>query len=180
MRSRKTRETALLGALFAMALVLSFLESAIVPMLGLMPAMKLGLSNIVVMYALLFLGRRQACMLVILKALFAFLIRGFTAGALSLLGGLVSFAVLCVLLLWPGQISGYVFSACGALAHNVGQLIGAAFLLSSVAALGYAPVLMAAGLCVGGVTWLLLKALLPYFQRITPAGTDRNIVNKLR
>ena len=180
MRNRKTRETALLGALFALALVLSFLESAIVPMLGLMPAMKLGLSNIVVMYALLFLGRRQAFMLVILKALFAFLARGFTAGALSLLGGLFSYAVLAALLLWPGQISGYVFSACGALAHNVGQLVGAAFFLSSAAALGYAPVLMIAGLCVGGVTWLLLRALLPYFRRITPAGDGRNTVNRLR
>lgn len=180
MRNRKTRETALLGALFALALVLSFLESAVVPLLGLMPAMKLGLSNIVVMYALLFLGRRQACMLVVLKALFAFLVRGFTAGALSLLGGFVSFGVLSLLLVWPGQISGYVFSACGALAHNIGQLIGAAFLLSSAAALGYAPVLIVAGLCVGGITWMLLRALLPYFRRITPEGSKRSHMNKLR
>ena len=41
--------------LFALAIALSYLESLVSPLLGLMPAIKLGLSNIVVMYALLFL-----------------------------------------------------------------------------------------------------------------------------
>ena len=45
-----------------------------------MPAIKLGLSNIVVMYALLFLRTHTAVLLVVLKALFAFLTRGVTAG----------------------------------------------------------------------------------------------------
>ena len=60
MRSQKSREVAWTGMLFALAIALSFLESAITPLLGLMPAMKLGLSNLVVMYALLFLNTRTA------------------------------------------------------------------------------------------------------------------------
>ena len=122
---KKSNQAARLGMLFALALVLSFVESMLVPVLGLMPAMKLGLSNIVVMDALLFLGRRQAYALVVLKALFAFLTRGFTAGMLSFLGGTLSFLVLCLILLWPGKVSGLIFSVCGALAHNAGQLLGA-------------------------------------------------------
>ena len=62
--------------LFALAIALSYLESLVSPLLGLMPAIKLGLSNIVVMYALLFLRTRTALLLVVLKALFAFLTRG--------------------------------------------------------------------------------------------------------
>ena len=54
MRSQKARETAWTGMLFALAIALSYLESLVSPLLGLMPAIKLGLSNIVVMYALLF------------------------------------------------------------------------------------------------------------------------------
>ena len=73
MRSQKSREVAWTGMLFALAIALSFLESAITPLLGLMPAMKLGLSNLVVMYALLFLNTRTAAELVLLKALFALL-----------------------------------------------------------------------------------------------------------
>lgn len=180
LREMDSRKVARLGVLFALALVLSLAESAIAPMLGLMPAMKLGLANIVVMYALLFLGRGQAYTLVVLKALFGFLTRGFTAGALSFLGGTLSFFVMCLLLLWPGEISGYLFSACGALAHNLGQLAGAAVLLSSGAALGYAPILMIAGLIVGGITWWILRALLPYFSRISPKSGKGTPYQKLR
>ena len=135
--------------LFALAIALSYLESLVSPLLGLMPAIKLGLSNIVVMYALLFLRTRTALLLVVLKALFAFLTRGATAGFLSLCGGALSLAVMLVLLQLP--VSGYIFCAGSALAHNLGQLAGAAVLLSSAMALGYAPVLLAAGLIVGGI-----------------------------
>ena len=85
-RSQKARETAWTGMLFALAIALSYLESLVSPLLGLMPAIKLGLSNIVVMYALLFLRTRTTLLLVVLKALFAFLTRGATAGFLSLCG----------------------------------------------------------------------------------------------
>lgn len=173
MRSNKSRRAALMGMLFALAIVLSFVESLITPLLGLMPAIKLGLSNVVIMYALLFLPKRYAAGLAVLKALFAFLTRGATAGFLSLAGGLLSFAVLSLLLCLPGTLSGYVFSACGALAHNLGQLAGAAVILSSGAALAYAPILMIAGLIVGGITWMLLKALLPYFEHISAENTTQ-------
>lgn len=177
MRNGKSRRVALMGMLFALAIVLSFVESLITPLLGLMPAMKLGLSNIAVMYALLFLPRRYAVALAVLKALFAFLTRGATAGFLSLTGGVLSVAVLSLLLCLPGSLSGYVFSACGALAHNLGQLAGAAVVLSSSAALAYAPILMIAGLIVGGITWMLLKALLPYFEHIS-AENSRGVRNR--
>lgn len=156
-RSQKARETAWTGMLFALAIALSYLESLVSPLLGLMPAIKLGLSNIVVMYALLFLRTRTALLLVVLKALFAFLTRGATAGFLSLCGGALSLAVMLVLLQLP--VSGYIFCAGSALAHNLGQLAGAAVLLSSAMALGYAPVLLAAGLIVGGISCILSRAL---------------------
>ena len=153
MRNTKARETAWTGMLFALAIALSYLESLVSPLLGLMPAIKLGLSNVVVMYALLFLRTRTALLLVVLKALFAFLTRGATAGFLSLCGGGLSLVVMLVLLHL------YIFCAGAALAHNLGQLAGAAVLLSSAMALGYAPVLLAAGLAVGGISCLLSRAL---------------------
>ena len=149
MRNPKARETAWTGMLFALAIALSWLESMVSPLLGLMPAIKLGLSNIVVMYALLFLRTRTAVLLVVLKALFAFLTRGVTAGFLSLCGGALALAVYLLLLHLPG-VSGYIFCTCGALAH---------ILLSSGMALAYAPVLLTAGLIVGGISCVLTKAL---------------------
>ena len=52
---QKTRHIALSGLLFALAMALSFIEGTLV-IPGLLPGMKLGLANIVVMYALFFMG----------------------------------------------------------------------------------------------------------------------------
>ena len=169
MRNRTARTVAHTGMLFALAIALSYLESLVTPLLGLMPAMKLGLANLVVMYALLFVRRRDAAALVLLKALFALLTRGATAGFLSLCGGGLSLAVLLVLSLLPG-ISGYIFCVSGALAHNIGQLCGAALLLSDAVALGYAPALLAAGLVVGSLSFVLSRAL---FKALPGAGEGR-------
>lgn len=174
MRDRKAREAALTGMLFALAIALSFLESAVTPLLGLMPAMKLGLANIVVMYALLFLGTRIAALLVILKALFALLTRGVTAGFLSLCGASLSLLVLWGLLHLPFTVSGYLFSVCGALAHNLGQLAGAACLLSSAMALAYAPVLLVAAVAVGALNCVLTRSVLAALPPDRKKADSRN------
>ena len=173
MRSQKSREVAWTGMLFALAIALSFLESAITPLLGLMPAMKLGLSNLVVTYALLFLNARTAAELVLLKALFALLTRGPTAGFLSLCGGVLSFLVLWRLLHLPASPGELIFTVSGALAHNIGQLLGASVLLSSAMALGYAPVLLVAGLCVGALSCVLSKALFAAMPKNAPGRVNQ-------
>ena len=162
----KTRRIALSGLLFALAMALSFMEGTLtIP--GLLPGMKLGLANIVVMYALFFMGPRQALVLDVLKALFVFLVSGFTAGLLSLCGGLLSLLVMWVLYyLLPVRPTWFILSVCGALAHNIGQLLGAGLILSSAMSLYYAPVMLVLGLIMGALTSLTLKAILPALGRL--------------
>ena len=149
---QKTRHIALSGLLFALAMALSFIEGTLV-IPGLLPGMKLGLANIVVMYALFFMGPRQALVLDVLKALFVFLVSGFTAGFLSLCGGLLSLAVMWVLYYFlPVRPTWFILSVCGALAHNVGQLLGAGVIISSSLSLYYAPVMLVLGLVMGALT----------------------------
>ena len=165
-RGSKTHEIALSGLLFALAMALSFVEGTLV-IPGLMPGMKLGLANIVVMYALFFMGGKQALVLDLLKALFVFLVSGFTAGFLSLCGGLLSLAVMWVLYyLLPVRPTWFILSVCGALAHNVGQLLGASVILSSAMSLYYAPVMLVFGLIMGSLTSITLRALLPALGRL--------------
>ena len=146
---KKTHEIALSGLLFALAMALSFIEGTLV-IPGLAPGMKLGLANIVVMYALFFMGARQALYLDLLKALFVFLVSGWTAGFLSLCGGLLSLLVMWVLYYkLPFRPTWFILSVCGALAHNIGQLLGAGLILSSAMSLYYAPVMLVLGLIPG-------------------------------
>lgn len=157
---------ALGGMLFALAIVLSIAESMISPLFGLPPGVKLGLANIVVMYALFFLGARQALVLVVLKSLFAFLTRGLSAAALSIAGGLLSLGIM-LLLLWLSrrQASYLMLSIAGAVCHNIGQLLMAAVWLSTALSLAYAPILLVSGIVMGAITSLSLRALLPALEK---------------
>ena len=157
----KTRRIALSGLLFALAMALSFIEGTLtIP--GLLPGMTLGLANIVVMYALFFMGPRQALVLDVLKALFVFLVSGFTAGLLSLCGGLLSLLAMWVLYyLLPVRPTWFILSVCGALAHNIGQLLGAGVIIWSSLSFYYAPVRLVSGIVMGALTSITLKALLP-------------------
>ena len=162
----KTHSIALSGLLFALAMALSFVEGTLV-LPGLLPGMKLGLANIVVMYALFFMGPKQALVLDLLKALFVFLVSGWTAGFLSLCGGLLSLLVMWLLYYHcPLRPTWFILSVCGALAHNVGQLLGAGVILSSAMSLYYAPVMLVFGLIMGSLTSITLRALLPALGRL--------------
>lgn len=167
MRSQyqKTKQLTLSALLFALAMALSFIEGSIT-FPGLLPGMKLGLANIVVMYALFFMGAGQALILDLLKALFVFLVNGPTAGFLSLCGGLLSLVVMWALHSLPTRPTWFILSVSGALAHNIGQLIGASFVLGNALTLYYAPVLLVMGLVMGALTSMTLKAILPALKRL--------------
>lgn len=165
----KTKQTALLGMLYAVAIVLSIVENMIVPLLGLPPGVKLGLSNIVVMYALFFLGKSQAYTLGTLKALGVFLTRGFTGAVMSFAGALASITVMMIMLAFKkANHSYFITSVAGAVAHNMGQLVMCALLLSSQFSLYYAPVLVISGVAMGSLTGISMQYLLPALRNIVP------------
>ena len=174
----KAKYVALSGMLFALAMALSFAEGMLtIP--GLLPGMKLGLANVVVMYALLFMGPGQALVLDLLKALFVFLVSGPTAGFLSLCGGLLSLAVMWLLYdVLPWRPTWFILSVCGAFGHNVGQLLGAGVLISSAMSLYYAPIMLVLGLVMGALTALILRALLPALGRLGYSTRQRRQAGK--
>lgn len=167
--SAKIRTIAQMGMLFALAMALSFLEGLLPVLPGLPPGFKLGLSNIVTMYCLFFWGWRRALLMAVLKSGFVLLTRGVTAGLLSLTGGLASVAVMALLLLPKrSSLSYFTISLAGAVAHNLGQLAAAAFLLQTALSLYYMPVILVAGIVMGAVTGTVLKMVLPYLKRLNP------------
>ncbi len=165
MNKRPAKKVAFLGLLFALALVLSFVESAI-PVSGFLPAgVKPGLSNIVTMYAVFFLGYGEAFSIAVLKSLFVFITRGATAAFLSVSGGVFSVLLMLLLLLLKRKLSYLVISMFGSVAHNLAQLLAASVLLGSDA-LYYAPVLVVSGVLMGVLTGILLRAVLPALGRL--------------
>ena len=163
MRSASKR-TAFTGMLAALALAFSFLESLLPPLPMMPPGAKLGLSNIVTMYAAGSMGLPCALFIAALKGGFAFLTRGVAAGVMSLSGGLLS--ALCMwVLLKKTRASLAVIGVCGALAHNAAQLC-AAYFLTSAAVVFYIPFLLLFGVLTGLLTGLVLKLTLPPLKKL--------------
>lgn len=164
-RSKRIRRVALMGLFFALSLCFSFLESmVIIP--GLPPGIKLGLSNLVTMYCLFFLGKRSAYSLAVLKSFFVFLTRGPVGALLSLCGGLLSVTAMTAADSVSRKGLSYIsLSIIGAVCHNVGQLIAARLLISQFL-LYYIPVLLVSGVIMGVLTGTMFGHLTPYLKKI--------------
>ena len=161
------RQAALLGLLSALAVALSFLEG-LLPVLP-VPGAKLGLSNIVTMYALAVMNLPAALAVAVIKSLFA-LLRGGTAFFMSLAGGLLSTLVMAAALKWPrGRLSFLGTGILGAVAHNAAQL-GVSMLLLSPSLIWYGPWLLLMALAAGTLTGLTLNIVMPALRRINPGG----------
>ena len=161
MKRYSAGKISLMGLLFALAMVFSYLES-LVSIPGLLPGMRLGLSNLVTMYCLFFLGKSSGYTMAVLKAGFVVLTRGAVAGVLSLSGGLLSVTAIVLLDCLSKHSLHYVtLSAVGAVFHNIGQLVVARF-LTSVFLYYYIPVLLLTGLAVGIMTGKLFVWIIPY------------------
>lgn len=155
----KAGKTAFTGMLAALALALSVLEGLLPPLPMMPPGARLGLSNIVTMYAAGSVGLPCALLLALLKGGFAFLTRGITPGIMSLTGGLLS--ALCMWLLFSRtKASLAIVGVCGALAHNGAQLF-IAYALTGAAVAFYIPFLIIFGALTGLLTGTVLKLTIP-------------------
>ncbi|MCI8328533.1 MAG: Gx transporter family protein [Oscillibacter sp.] len=150
-----TKQLSLCALLTAMALALSYLENLFPLSLAIpVPGVKLGLANIVTLFALYALGAAEAMLILLARCLLGSLFAGnLNALMFSLLGGLCAMGVMIVLSRLPG-LSLYGVSAGGAAAHSCGQIAAAVLTLGSSAPLYYLPVLLAVSLLTGGLTGL--------------------------
>lgn len=157
-----TRELTTCAMLAALALALSYLEGFFPPLLPL-PGVKLGLANIVTVYALYTLGAASALSILVVRCTLGALFAGNASALLfSLLGGLCAMLVMIVLHKLP-RLSVYGVSVGGAAAHNGGQVAAAMLTLGSAAPLVYLPFLLLVSVFTGALTGfvsaLLLRAM---------------------
>lgn len=157
-----TKKVAVYGLLVALALVLSYVESQI-PAFFVMPGMKLGLTNVVVLIALWRMDPKDALVINLLRIL----IVGFTFSntfsmIYSLAGGILSWIAMA-LLHRTGQFGLTGISVAGGVCHNIGQIIAAAMLVTVGSLLYYLPFLLvsgtAAGILIGVISSLIVKRL---------------------
>lgn len=168
---KSTRKIALLGLLLAFMLVLGALENMLPPLLVFVPNMKIGLANVIAMYCVFFIGKKEAYTLTILKSVFVFMMRGMVGGMLSLTGGILSITVIVLAVrLSKNSLSYITYSILGAVAHNIGQIIAFSVIMKNWFIFYYLPVLLIAGVITGVITGSLLKLIMPHFRKIIGGG----------
>ena len=148
----KSRQIARYALLVALAMVLSWLER-LVPISTAVPGVKLGLTNLVVIFALYRMGFRDAVMISIVRVFLVSMTFGNAYSFFySLAGAVLSMAVM-VLLKGSGKFSILGVSVAGGVCHNLGQIMVAMAVLETAGLISYLPVLMisgtAAGVCIG-------------------------------
>lgn len=158
----KSARIAYIALLSALAVVFGYIES-LFPLPIPIPGIKLGISNIVILFAITKIGRRDAFLIMIIKVLLcSILFSGLNSFIYSLSGGIFSFAAMCAAQRLNMSIVG--ISMAGGVFHNLGQILAAALILSSFSALYYLPVLTMCGIFVGAAVGFLCRAVISHIK----------------
>jgi heptaprenyl diphosphate synthase len=156
----KASKLSLAALSVSLAMILSFVESQI-PAFVAIPGVKIGLTNIVVIYALYKLGWKYAAVISFVRVLLVGMLFGNGVSiAYSLAGAAVSFVVM-VLLMRAKVFSTTAVSVAGGVMHNMAQIGMACIIMETNLLTYYAPFLLIsgtlAGIAIGVISAIMIK-----------------------
>ena len=174
--SNNTKSLTLCALMISVALVLSYIERFIpLQMLVPLPGIKLGLANIVTLFALFFWGTKYAFIILILRCLLGAFFGGNVSGLFfSLTGGILAMLAMNFCEKIRG-ISIYGISMIGAAVHNIGQILAAILLMNSIYVVSYLPYLLMVSVFTGIITGSLCAGV---FKNLQKSGQIPEIVEK--
>ena len=150
----ETRKIARMGLLVALSMILSYVES-LIPAFVAVPGVKVGLANIVVIFALYTLGPIEALTVSLLRVILSSFLFGSVLSLLySLSGALLSLGGM-ILMKKVKIFSTTTVSVTGGVLHNVGQILVACLVLETDVLLYYLPVLILSGTITGAVIGII-------------------------
>lgn len=159
-----TKKTAILGLVLAYALILSYIES-LIPYFGGVPGMKLGLPNMAIVYLLYDYGEREGIFVNVLRIVLSGLLFGNLFGILfSVSGAVISFVAMC-LVKRTNVFDIRGVSICGGIAHNIGQILIAAFVVKTTGVVYYLPLLLISGSVCGYLNGFIAESFIGYINR---------------
>lgn len=166
------KRIATLAILISLALVLSVAENWIPLAFIPVPGVKLGLANIVTLFALCFLDFKNASVVLILRCLLASLFGGgASAFAFSITGGF--FALITMYLcIKSDKFSLAGTSIAGAAMHGVGQIIAAFFMMSTFSVVFYLPFLLITAVFTGALTGTIAHILFKHLKKISKTNIN--------
>lgn len=154
------RRLNVLALLTGLSLVLFVIELQVPPPLPI-PGVKLGLANVVTVLVVCCFRPGEALLVLLARIFLAAMFAGQAAALLySLSGGLCCLAGMVLVKRYLSVRRIWLWSVCGAVLHNAGQIAAATVILGTTSVLAYFPVLAAAGVLAGSLTGLCARLVL--------------------
>ena len=162
------KRIALCGVMTALALVFGYIEHLVPFPIGIY-GIKIGLANLVVVVMLYTMNWQSALIINLVRIFISFLLFGSATSLIySLCGGILSFLVMLLIQsIKKPSFSVVGVSICGAICHNIGQILAAIFLLDELRIGFYLPVLIAVGALTGTLIGLVALPIIkhPIFKK---------------
>ena len=160
------RRITLLALLTAIALTI-FMVEAQLPVLVPIQGVKLGLANIITVYAVFVLGPGDALLILISRV---FLGAVFSGQMMTLLysmgGGLLAWLAMVLLRRALTRRQIWLCSPVAAVFHNIGQLLVAAGVMKTWVVMAYLPYLLLSGIVTGLFTGLCAQFLINHLEKL--------------
>lgn len=148
----KTKKLTVMALLTAIALTIFVIEAQI-PALVPVPGIKLGLSNIVTVFAVYMLGAKEAVMILAVRIFLGAVFAGnFSTILYSAAGGALAILTTILLkkVLKKNQL--WIAGCLGAVAHSIGQMVVAVLVTGTPALFVYLPVMIVCSVITGAFT----------------------------
>ena len=155
----KTKKLTLLALLSAIALTIFMVEAQIPPLTP-VPGIKLGLANIVTVFAVYALGPKEGAAVLFVRIFLGAVFAGnFSTIFYSAAGGVCAIGVTILLrkILKDNQL--WIAGCLGAMAHSIGQMAMAILLTGTPGLALYLPVMIAVSILTGSFTGLCAQFL---------------------
>lgn len=162
----KTKSITTISILTAISVVISIIESYFTFIGNIVPGLKLGLANIVVIFALYKYNFKTAIGVSLVRVLIVALIRtGFGLNFFfSLVGAM--FSVLSMSLVKRTHLSVIGVSIIGSVSHSIGQVLVGIIMLDNYNVIYYLPYLLLFSIPTGILIGLMSKKILKYTDKI--------------
>lgn len=156
----KTKKLTQLALLTCLSLII-FLVEAQIPNPIPIPGAKLGLANIVTVYAIFFFRPGEVLLMILSRIILGSIFSGNLMSLFySLAGGLLCFLVMLLAKRFLSTEQIWVCSVFGSIAHNCGQILVAMFIAGSWRMIYYLPYLLISGVLAGLFTGLVAQYLI--------------------
>lgn len=155
-----------LSMLLAVMMIISLVESVLPFVNGMIPGVKLGLANSIVLLALYAFSFKDALTISILRVFLMGIMRTglFSVTFFFSLSGALLSVIIMNLFMKTNKFSIIGVSIIGSISHSIGQIMMAGVLLKSTSILNYIPLIILFAIPTGIIVGIVSKELVKYYK----------------